>query len=271
MRTTAGVCSVDGARPPLTMRVLPNRNVRTRDAWRAVLNSRAESRHAASCRCRECGFVTLRALERCPVCGQWDWPFDPIRHTPDPAHAAQAPHAVRSWSSRVAHALRDAAFRRPSASSAPILSILTLVLLVGGYVVVDRTCKADPVCRGSGTPAAAATESGLHTVNEPVLPVLPTPVFPFHAPDGTPQPAAIPPHDDANASPPAGKMQVAQAATSMRVPDRTHASTVRVADWKGSRDAAHRSHPIRRVSLHARHGRYTASGNAGIAKLYRGH
>ncbi|MDR0243930.1 MAG: hypothetical protein LBJ65_20235 [Burkholderia sp.] len=252
------------------MRVLPNRNVRARDGWRAVLNSRAESRHAASCRCRECGFVARSALERCPVCGQWDWPFDPIRHTRDPAHAT-APRAVRSWSSHVAHTLRNAALRRPSASSAPILSLLTLVLLVGGYVMVDRTCKADPVCRGSGTPASAATESGLHTVNEPVLPVLPTPVFPFHSPGGTPQLAAIPPHDDANASPPAGRMQVAQAAPSIRAPDRTRAGAVRVADWKGSRDAAHRTHPIRRVSLHARHRRYTASGNAEIARLYRGH
>ncbi|WP_176048380.1 hypothetical protein [Burkholderia sp. BCC1644] len=253
------------------MRVLPNRNVRTRDAWRTVSNARAESRHAERCRCRECGFVAPHALERCPACGQWDWPFDPLRHTPDPAHAAHAPHAVRSWSSRVAHSLRNATFRRPSASSAPILSLLTLVLLVGGYVMVDRTCKADPVCRGSGAPAATATESGLHTVNEPMLPVLPTPAFPFHPPDRTPQLAAIPPHADANASLTAGKMQVAQAAPSMRAPDRPHASAVRMADWKGSRDAAHRTHPIRRVSLHTRHGRYTASSNAEVAKLYRGH
>ncbi|WP_322084217.1 hypothetical protein [Burkholderia sp. BCC1972] len=253
------------------MRVLPNRNIRTRDAWRAVLNARAESRHPTRCRCRECGFVAPRALERCPACGQWDWPFDPIRHTRAPAHAAYAPRAGRSRSSRVAHSLRDAAFRRPSASSAPILSLLTLVLMVGGYVLVDRTCRADPACRGAGTPAAAATESGPPAANEPVLPVLPTPVFPFHSPDGTPQLAAIPPHGDANASPPAGKTQVAQAAPSMRAPDRTRAGVVRVSDWKGRHDAVHRTHPTRRVSLHTRHWRHNPSGNAEAARLYRGH
>lgn len=236
-----------------------------------MLNTRAESRHATRYRCRECGFVAPRALERCHACGQWDWPFDPIRHTTDPARVAYAPRAVGSRSSRVAHALRDASFRRPSASSAPILSLLTLVLMVGGYVMVDRTCRADPVCRGSGTPAAAATGSALPAANEPVLPVLPTPVFPFHSLDGTPQLAAMPPHGDANASPPAGKTQVAQAAPSMHEPGRTRIGAVRVADWKRSHDAARRTHPVRRVSLHTRHARYIASSNAETTRLYRGH
>ncbi|POM17480.1 hypothetical protein CSX04_05778 [Burkholderia cepacia] len=145
----ANVRLVDGACPLPAMRVLPNRTFRARDDWRAILNARADARRTARCRCRECGFVAFRALEHCPVCGQWDWPFDPVHRTPDDA---RTPHAVQrfdSWSSRVTRTLRNAAFRRPRASSAPILSILTLVLLVGGYVMVDRTCNADPVCRGS--------------------------------------------------------------------------------------------------------------------------
>lgn len=264
------MCSGGGARPPLTMRVLPNRHVRARDAWRAVLNARVESRPCTACRCRECGFVALHALEHCPVCGQWDWPFDPVRSTPRHAHAMHARRSLHTWPSRIARTLRDAAFRQPSASSAPILSIVTLVLLVGGYVMVDRTCKTDPVCKGSGAPSASATETHPLAANDPVLPVLQAPAYPFHSTDGAQQ-AAIPPRGDANATPPASKMQVAQAAPSMRAPDRKRADTVRVADWKSSRDAAHRTHPMRRVSLPVRHRRYTASGHAEIAKLYRGH
>ncbi|WP_338640412.1 hypothetical protein [Burkholderia pyrrocinia] len=252
------------------MRVLPNRNVRSHDAWRAVLNTRADSRHAACCRCRECGFVAFRALEHCPVCGQWNWPFDPIRRASDDAHATHAPQSFHTWSSRVARTLRNAAFRQPRASSAPILSILTLVLLVGGYVMVDRTCKADPVCRGSGTPAASATESGLHASTDPAPPVVPVPVYPFHSTDGT-QLAANPQHGGPSAGEPANRMPVAQAAPSIREPGRTHGGAVRLADWRVSRDPAHRTHSIRRVSLHTGHVRRTATGNADVAKLYRGH
>ncbi|WP_175822062.1 hypothetical protein [Burkholderia sp. BCC0419] len=252
------------------MRVLPNRSVRARDAWRAVLNARAESRHATCCRCRECGFVAFRALEHCPVCGQWNWPFEPIDHRPADAHAAHAPRSFHTWSSRVARVLRNAAFQRPRASSAPILSILTLVLMVGGYVTVDQTCKADPVCRGSGAPAAVATETGLPASNDPLLPVVPAPIYPFHSPDET-QVAANPPQSAPLAVKPARRMAVAQAAPSLRAPDRKRASTVRVADWKGSRDTAHRTRPIRRVSLHTGHPRRAAASNTQIAQLYRGH
>ncbi|KVT18565.1 hypothetical protein WT24_30550 [Burkholderia sp. MSMB1078WGS] len=257
------------------MRVLPNRSVRARDAWRAVLNARAESRHATCCRCRECGFVAFRALEHCPVCGQWNWPFEPIRRTPADARAAHAPRSFHTWSSRVARALRNAASQRPRASSAPILSILTLVLLVGGYVTVDQTCKADPACRGSAAPAAVATEAVLQASNEPLIPVVPAPVYPFHSTDETrvavdppqanPQPAAP------LASKPARRMAVAQAAPSLRAPDRMRTGAVRVADWKGGRDVAHRTHAIRRVSLHTGRTRRAAASNAEIAKLYRGH
>ncbi|WP_423762340.1 hypothetical protein [Burkholderia sp. NLJ2] len=252
------------------MRVLPNRNVRAHDAWRAVLITRAESRHAACCRCRECGFVAFRALEHCPVCGQWNWPFDPIRRASDDALATHVPQSFHTWSSRVARTLRNAAFRQPRASSAPVLSILTLVLLVGGYVMVDRTCKADPVCRDSGTPAASATEPALHASTDPVLPVLPVPVYPFHSTDGT-QLAADPQHGAPSAGEPANRMPVAQAAPSIREPGRTHGGTVRLAGWRHSRDPVHRTHAIRRVGLHAGNVRRTATGNADGTKLYRGH
>ncbi|WP_175689926.1 hypothetical protein [Burkholderia anthina] len=250
------------------MRVLPNRNVRTRDAWRAVLNARAESRQAACCRCRACGFVAFRALEHCPVCGQWGWPFDPIRRASDDTHATPAPQPFHTWSSRVARALRNAAFRRPRASGAPILSILTLVLLVGGYVTVDQRCKADPVCRGSGTPAAAAIGPGLLASNDPALPVLPMPVYPFHSTVGM-QVAANRPYGGPGAGEPASPMSVAQTAPSMREPGRARTGAIRLADWRGSRDSAHRS--IRRVSSHIGYARRTIASDAEIAKLYRGH
>ncbi|MDS0845723.1 hypothetical protein [Burkholderia cenocepacia] len=253
------------------MRVLPNRSVRARDAWRAVLNARAESRHATCCRCRECGFVAFRALEHCPVCGRWNWPFEPIRHTPADARAVHAPRSFHTWSSRVARALRNAAFQRPRASSAPLLSILTLVLLVGGYVMVDQTCKADPVCRGSAAPAAVATETMLQASNDPLLPVVPAPVYPFHSPDQT-RVAANPPPSAPLAGKPTRPIAVAQAAPSLRTPDRPRAGAVRVADWKGNRDTAHRpARAIRRVSLHTGRTRHAAASNAELAKLYRGH
>ncbi len=271
MQTSADASPDDGTRRSLTMRVLPNRSVRARDAWRAVLNARAESRHATCCRCRECGFVAFRALEHCPVCGRWNWPFEPIGRTPADARAAQAPRSFHTWSSRVARALRNAALQRPRASSAPILSILTLVLLVGGYVTVDQTCKADPVCRGpAAPPAAIATEAVLQASNEPLIPVVPAPVYPFRSSDGT-QAAAHAPSAAPLAAQPARRMAVARAAPSLRAPDRTRTGAVRVADWKGNRDTVHRTRAIRRVSLHTGRPRRAATSNAELAKLYRGH
>ncbi|KAF1039383.1 MAG: hypothetical protein GAK33_01222 [Burkholderia lata] len=255
------------------MRVLPNRTLRARDDWRAILNARAEARRTASFQCKECGFVAFRALEHCPVCGRWNWPFDPISLKSNDTHA---PHSFHTWSSRIARALRNAAFHRPRASSAPILSILTLVLLVGGYVVVDRTCKADPVCRGSNSSNGSnssgmtASHAALYASNDPVLPVLPAPVYPFHSTDGTQVATAR--HSRPDVAESAGRTEVAQAAPAMRAPDRSHtAATVRVADWKGSRIAAHRSHAIRRVSMHTAHARRAAAGSTQIAQLYRGH
>ncbi|NIE55675.1 MULTISPECIES: hypothetical protein [Burkholderia] len=256
------------------MRVLLNRTTRARDDWRAILNARAEARRTASFRCRECGFVAFRALEHCPVCGRRNWPFDSIHHASDDAHATHAPHAFHTWSSRIARALRNAAFQQPRASTAPILSILTLVLLVGGYVVVDRTCKADPVCRGSNGSRAMASDAPRYASNDPVLPVLPAPVYPFHSTDGTQVAAArpgSPSPDTTRAS--AGPTAVARAAPAMRAPDRSHpAATVRLTGWKGSHGAAHRPHTFHRVSTHTARARRSTAGNTQqIAQLYRGH
>ncbi|VWC68136.1 hypothetical protein [Burkholderia lata] len=256
------------------MRVLPNRARRARDGWRAILNARAEARRTASFRCKECGFVAFRALEHCPVCGRWNWPFDPVRVASSDTHATHAAHSFHTWSSRIARALRNAAFRRPRASSAPILSILTLVLLVGGYVMVDRTCKADPVCRGSNGSSGSgvtATNAAPYASNDPVLPVLPAPVYPFHTTDRTQEVATQRGSPDIGAS--AGQTTVARATPAMRAPDRSHATTgtMRLADWKASRGAAHRTRAFHRVSVRTAHARRTTASNTQIAQLYRGH
>ncbi|WP_233344253.1 hypothetical protein [Burkholderia cepacia] len=256
------------------MRVLPNRTFRARDDWRAILNTRADARRTARCRCRECGFVAFRALEYCPVCGQWDWPFDPVRRTPDDARTTHAVQRFDTWSSRVTRTLRNAASRRPRASSAPILSILTLVLLVGGYVMVDRTCNADPVCRGTNISGATASDAGAYVSNDPVLPVLPAPAYPFHSTDGTQVAAARQRSPDVGEA--AGRTTVARAAPAIRAPDRSHAATtVRVADLKAGRNAAHRARVFHRVSAHTAHTararRTTTASNTQLAQLYRGH
>ncbi|MBN3746136.1 hypothetical protein G3N96_11930 [Burkholderia sp. Se-20373] len=252
------------------MRVLLNRTIRTRDDWRAILNARAQARRTASFRCRECGFVAFRALEHCPDCGRRNRPFDSISRAPD---ATPAPPAAHTWTSRITRALRNAAVQQPRASTAPILSILTLVLLVGGYVVVDRTCKADPACRGSNDSRAMASDAAPYASNDPVLPVLPAPVYPFHSTDGTPAAVARPGSPGAEtARAPAGRTAVARAAPAMRAPDRSHpTATVRLAGWKSNHGAAHRPHTIHRVSTHTARARRAVSNTQQIAQLYRGH
>ncbi|MBN3833139.1 helicase [Burkholderia sp. Ac-20344] len=147
--------------------------------------------------------------------------------------------------------------------------MLTLVLLVGGYVTVDRTCKVDPVCRGSTDSVATAPNAGPYASNDPVLPVLPAPVYPFHSTDGTRVTPARPSNPDAGES--AGRTVIAQAAPPIRAPDRLHAGTVRVTDGKGNHASGHRAHAARRVRLHTAHTRRTTTGNTQIAQLYRGH
>ncbi|MET3822741.1 hypothetical protein ACVK00_001539 [Burkholderia sp. PvR073] len=274
------------------MQVLPNRKVRTRDTLRGALNLRAEPHGAVSQRCRECGFLAFRASEQCPVCGVGDWPFTPLRDRRGDAQAGQAtpphdtPPPVPAWSSRVAAAVRSAAIRRPRASSAPLMSILTVVLMVGGYVTFDRTCRADPVCRGPSTPDAATIDASAHGADAPTLPVLPAPVYAFHRPDDTPAAAetrvaaneTLVAADDTQiaADPPrAAARSTARATTTLArhtppVREPQHARNgVRVADWKGV--PARRTHAIHRVSVHTRHGRRAAATEIQLAGVYRGH
>ncbi|WP_185642714.1 ATP-dependent serine protease [Burkholderia sp. Bp9140] len=268
------------------MQVLPTRKVRTRDTLRGALNLRAEPRDAVSQRCRKCGFMAFRAVEQCPVCGLGDWPFAPLRERSDDTHAAQSAPAhdaqpVPTWSSRVAAAVRSAAVRRPSASSAPILSILTLVLLVGGYVTFDRTCKANPVCRGQGAPGPVAAEAGLRPADAPTLPVVPAPVHAFHPADAmqagakhadAKQDEIDLPRVGADTGPPATRQattMVARHAPPLHEPSRMRGG-IRVADGKDGA-AARRTHAIRRVSQHTRHGRRAVATEAKLAMVYRGH
>ncbi|RAD87822.1 hypothetical protein DN553_31035, partial [Burkholderia multivorans] len=106
----------------------------------AFAPARAAGRRNVVCRCRQCGFVAFHPLQRCPACGRESWPFEPL-------HARVGRTAGRIGLAHPVGQHVAAAFRRPRASTAPLLSILTLVLLVGGYVLSDRMCKADPACR----------------------------------------------------------------------------------------------------------------------------
>ncbi|KUY52040.1 hypothetical protein [Burkholderia sp. RF2-non_BP3] len=283
------------------MQVLPNRKVRTRDTLRGALNLRAEPRAAVSQRCRQCGFMAFRASEQCPVCGLGGWPFAPLHQSSDDAPAAQAtpPHEVQpvpTWSSRVAAAVRGAAVQRPSASSAPLLSILTLVMLVGGYVTYDRTCRADPVCRGPGASRPVTAYASLHAADAPTLPVGPAPA-PAAAPVQAFHPAERAAVDtarlaDANVDTDADRSSkaaqpgnagtprhaagrptttLARHAPSVHGPNGARGGGVRVADWKGGAAATRRGHAIRHVGVHTRHGRRTMASGAELAMVYRGH
>ncbi|WP_269503016.1 ATP-dependent serine protease [Burkholderia sp. IMCC1007] len=266
------------------MQVLPNRKVRARDTVRGALNLRAEPRDAVSQRCRHCGFMAFRARERCPVCGESGWPFDPLRERTDDAHAAHAGRPVPTWSSRVAAAVRSAAFKRPRASSAPLLSILTVVLMVGGYVTFDQMCKADPVCRGPAAPVPTTVDASVQAPDVPTLPVVAAPVSPVSPvyaahPDDDAQVAATPSHrSDAGRHAPT---MLAHNAPAARPPGGAHAggtraggaraAGIRVAEWKGGTNPVRRTHPIRRVSAHTRHGRRAAASETQMAMLYHGH
>ncbi|WP_175837200.1 ATP-dependent serine protease [Burkholderia anthina] len=248
------------------MQVLPNRNVHMRDTVRGALNLRAEPHDAVSQRCRHCGFMAFRARERCPVCGESGWPFNPLRERTDGAPAGHVPHAGQpapTWSSRVAATVRRAAFKRPRASSAPLLSILTLVLLVGGYVTFDRMCRTDAVCRGQGSSGATTIDASVQAADAPTLQVMPAPVYATHPDDGT-QVAATPPHGS-------GTGRHAATTLARNAPDGAHAGAIRVADWNGGTRPARHTHAIRRVSAHTRHGRRAAATEAEMAMLYRGH
>ncbi|MDR8988721.1 hypothetical protein [Burkholderia multivorans] len=283
------------------MRILPNRTLHARDTLRGVTQARAAGRRNVVCRCRQCGFVAFHPLQRCPACGRESWPFEPL-HARAGANAYQAVDAAPScrierWAARIAAALRAAAFRRPRASTAPLLSILTLVLLVGGYVLSDRMCKADPACRApdardTGARAAhllAQASDDTTAAAEPALPVLPVPVYPLHTGDATqlasdPRRAARSVDAGVQSSPPA-TAQVAQTVAPNRASAdmrgcasrsasgcaRTAPPSVRTAVWHGGRDSAHRARAVRRVGTHVRHVRRAAATEEQMALLYRGH
>ncbi|RKU04655.1 ATP-dependent serine protease [Burkholderia sp. Nafp2/4-1b] len=285
------------------MRVLLSQRVRPRDTLRGVLNQRVESRDAISQRCRQCGFMAFRATEQCPVCGLGDWPFMRLDNRSGEArssHAAHPPHSeqpVPNWSSRIAAAVRGAAIRRPRPSSAPLLSILTVVLLVGGYVTFDRTCRSDPVCRGQGAPGPATIDAGVHPVNAPTVGVAPAQAYALQRSDAPTAPVvrapadALQPSDDTQVAVAAAQPRDTDTGTSRRASGRAtggHATTtlarhapparepasarsgIRVADWKGG-VPARRPHAVRRVSAHAHHGRRAAATETQLADLYRGH
>ncbi|KVG29212.1 hypothetical protein [Burkholderia ubonensis] len=171
------------------MQVLLSRKVIARDTVKGALNAHARSRQAAGYRCSQCGFVAFRALEHCPICGKWNWPFDARAGSP-------ARPSFDSWPARIARFLHHAAIHQPRASSAPMLSLATLVLVFGGYVALDRMCQADPACRAPNLPSASAIIGDLRTPadlasplvslpGDPALPLLPLelPAYPFHALD----------------------------------------------------------------------------------------
>ncbi|KVD22569.1 hypothetical protein [Burkholderia ubonensis] len=168
------------------MQVLLSRKVIARDTLKGALNAHARSRQAAGYRCSQCGFVAFRALEHCPVCGKWNWPFDARAGGP-------ARPSFDSWPARIARFLHHVAIHQPRASSAPMLSLATLVLVFGGYVALDRMCQADPACRAPNLPSASAIIGDLRTpadlasplVSLPGDPALPLelPAYPFHALD----------------------------------------------------------------------------------------
>ncbi|KVX81352.1 hypothetical protein [Burkholderia ubonensis] len=169
------------------MQVLLSRKVIARDTLKGALNAHARSRQATGYRCSQCGFVAFRALEHCPVCGKWNWPFDARAGGP-------ARPSFDSWPARIARFLHHAAIHQPRASSAPMLSLATLVLVFGGYVALDRMCQADPACRAPNLPSASAIIGDLHTPadlasplvslpGDPALLPLPLSAYPFHALD----------------------------------------------------------------------------------------
>ncbi|KWE82885.1 hypothetical protein [Burkholderia ubonensis] len=169
------------------MQVLLSRKVIARDTLKGALNAHARSRQAAGYRCSQCGFVAFRALEHCPVCGKWNWPFDARAGGP-------ARPSFDSWPARIARFLHHAAIHQPRASSAPMLSLATLVLVFGGYVALDRMCQADPACRAPNLPSASAIIGDLRTPadlasplvslpGDPALLPLPLSAYPFHALD----------------------------------------------------------------------------------------
>ncbi|WP_241021817.1 hypothetical protein [Burkholderia sp. Ac-20353] len=205
--------------------------------------------------------------------------------------------------------LHDAAVRQPRAGTAPALSLVTLVLVFGGYVALDRVCKADPVCRAqqvSGpqtvivnmpSPAELAAMVGDPSTMLP-------PGVPFRLPDddllaavggGGPSVdpsmgravernettdarrvtalsnAADAPHVTA-LSEPAGTL-AARPCADRAEPGcvRAYGGAVRIARLQDRHEPTRRLHGIRDVSAHVGVARRSTPNKFDIAKLYRGH
>ncbi|WP_431824483.1 hypothetical protein [Burkholderia sp. F1] len=269
------------------MRVLPNRKVIARDTLTGALNAHARSRQAPCYRCRQCGFVAFRALEHCPVCGMWNWPFDARAGSP-----ARTP--FDSWPARIARFLHHVAIHQPRASSAPMLSLVTLVLVFGGYVALDKMCQTDPVCRAPDLSGATAIIGGLRAPadlvtppDDPALPLPPQPAYPFHSLDEAElaADAAVGPGGDQHAAP---TIAGAQHASAARTPGtmiaartcaaraapgcaRAHAAPIRTAELWNRPSPTHHAHPIRRVGARPEPVQRQASNGMDVARLYRGH
>ncbi|KWK75255.1 hypothetical protein WM16_01220 [Burkholderia ubonensis] len=285
------------------MQVLLNRKVIARDTLKGALNAHARSRQAACYRCSQCGFVAFRALEHCPVCGKWNWPFD--------AHAGgPAQRSFDAWPARIARFLHHVVIHQPRASSAPMLSLATLVLVFGGYVAFDRMCQADPACRAPDLPGASAIIGDLRTPadlaspllslpGDPALPMLPLAAYPFHALDEEQlaADAAVGPSVDrhanrtiasaapagvrhASAARAPGTMVAARPCKAHAAPGcaRAHAAPIRTAELRNRPSATHHAPapPIRPVDAHPEPARpeparqQQASNGMHATQLYHG-
>ncbi|KVH67098.1 hypothetical protein WJ41_00960 [Burkholderia ubonensis] len=288
------------------MQVLLSRKVIARDTLKGALNAHARSRQAAGYRCSQCGFVAFRALEHCPVCGKWNWPFDAR------AGGSPARPSFDSWPVRIARFLHHVAIHQPRASSAPMLSLATLVLVFGGYVALDRMCQADPACRAPNVPSASAIIGDLRTPadlalplvslpGDPALPLLPLelPAYPFHAldeeqlaADSAVGPSVDQPADrtiasaapagvrHASAARAPGTMVAARPCKAHAAPGcaRAHAAPIRTAELRNRPSVTHHEPPmIRPVDARPEPARpeparqQQASNGMHATRLYHGH
>ncbi|WP_126284405.1 hypothetical protein [Burkholderia stagnalis] len=277
------------------MYVLPNRKITARDTLTGALSAHARSRHRACCRCTQCGFIAFRALEHCPACGRWNWPFEPLVEQSGRARDGHTMRPVDAWDARVARFFHHVAVDQPRASTAPILSLVTLFLLFGGYVTLDRMCRIDPVCQAQGVSGAPTIAGDLRAQAELAaqsanLPVLPPPAYPFHAIDQARIAAGEAGGSGADrlaarANEDAAPVSAQDAIAARGAPGNTlaahpctlqgesgcapmHTAALRTAE---PRTARHAQATIRRVSMHPRLARRSESRGIELARLYRGH
>ncbi len=279
------------------MQVLLNRKVNARDTVRRVSNRRIGSLPSVCCRCRQCGFVAFRSLERCPVCGRRGWPFETHAGT---ALAGAPARSSGTWVARLSHFLHDAAVQQPRASTAPVLSIATLVLLFGGYVVFDRMCSAGSACRAQDASVVTTVIADLPAPadqaarsDRPPLPMPSLPVYAFHLAndarvsadegggagvgqraDGMAKRAGSAVVQRVTAGHKQGRALAARSCTGRAAPGcpppkaRALQTTTQ---WQGGGKPTRSLHQGRGFSLHAGVARRPMPKDDTVAKLYRGH